>query len=295
MESEFEEQVEITAPTVDEAIILGLTRLSITREEALIEVLDEGSKGFLGLGAREAQVRVMRRALPSVEVPEVPSPALVVPEPVQEVEEPSPARPAIEAPSKPKVEPPVPQKVTAAEAMAPVDEEDEEEYDEEEAEAGQAQEGELDRALVEQVAQDVAQHLFGDLQVSIKLTWRQADRPTLWLSVRGKDADSLVGARAQTLEATQYLVRALVRRRVEGRFNLVVDADGYRGRRQKSLENLARKMADRAVESGHPVRLHPMPASERRVIHMSLRKDSRVRTESVGSGHGRAVTVIPVK
>lgn len=293
MESEFEEQVEITAPTVDEAIILGLTRLSITREEALIEVLDEGSKGFLGLGSREAHVRVMRRALPAVESPEVLPPAPVVHEPARVAEELPQAHPVSNVPQKPKAEPPVSQKVVAAPA-AFVDEEDEEEY-EEEVGADQAQEGDLDRDLVEQVARDVAQHLFGDLQVSINLTWRQADRPTLWLSVRGKDADSLVGARAQTLEATQYLVRALVRRRVDGRFNLVVDADGYRGRRQKSLENLARKMADRAVDSGHPVRLHPMPASERRVIHMSLRKDSRVRTESVGSGQGRAVTVIPVK
>jgi len=293
MGPEFEEQVEIEAPTVEEAVILGLTRLGITRDDASIEVLDEGSKGFLGLGLRDAHVRVARRpagepaAVPTATLPSAeadPAEAAPVEEPAVAPESNVPVveeAPAAAAP----VDLPAAEKVVEAPSPEPA----------RRAESYMQEDADFDRAEVERVTLEVAEHLFGDLQLKIKATWREVDRPTLWLSLRGKDADSMVGSHARTLDAAQYIVRALVRRRVNGRFNLVVDADGYRDRRQKSLENLARKMADKAVRTGRSVRLRPMPASERRVIHVSLRKDARVRTESVGSGRNRAVTVFPVK
>lgn len=316
---ETEERVDSAAPTVEEAIILGLARLGATRDEVEIQVLDAGSRGFLGLGAREAQVRlILRPAAPVPEAPVPPSPAPsapvpslpVPPAPVVPVPEPvappvtpvaSPATPPLQAPSqpaaapvaarpsaprphpaarsgqrKPRPKPETPPPPTRAEPQEPVPDL-----------SG------LDRALIERVTLEVAQQLFGSLRLHFVLNWRQEERPTLWLSLRGGDAEELVGPGARTLDELQYLVRLLVHRLADGNYNLVVDADGYRERRRSNLEAMARKAADRAVQSGRTVRLRSMPASERRLIHMTLQADPRVQTESIGTGHDRAVTIIP--
>lgn len=260
---ESEKRVEITAPTSDEAIILALARLGIIREEAVIEVLDEGSVGFLGLGARDAHVRVERRPPPSDDVVEPVPPAVVAP-PVKPVVAETPAPPPV------PVAPPAP--VTKPSPRGGAD---------------------WNPEQVEQVMTTVVEEMFAVLDVQIETEWREEERPTLWLSLRGKDADMLVGSRGRTLNAAQYLVRSVVRRQVHGDFNLMVDADGYRERHIQGLEKLARKMADQAVASRHTVRLRPMMAHERRIIHITLRQDARVRTRSVGSGRRRVVTVIP--
>jgi spoIIIJ-associated protein len=115
----------------------------------------------------------------------------------------------------------------------------------------------------------------------------------MWISLDGRDASSLVGPRARNLHSIQYLFRALIYHQLDGDYNVVVDADGYRRRRQRSLESMAKKRADRAVELGKTMRLRPMPAHERRIVHIALRQDDRVTTESVGRGRDRAVTIIP--
>lgn len=261
---ESEKWIEITAPTSDEAIILALARLGITREEAAIEVLDEGSAGFLGLGARDAHVRVERRPPPSSDVLETVPPACVAP-PVLE-----PVVAETLAPAPVPVAPPAPVAKPAPRGGA-----------------------DWNPEQVEQVLTAVAEKLFAALDVQIETEWRDEERPTLLLSLRGEDAHMLVGPRGQTLDAAQYLVRAVVRRQVNGNFNLMVDADDHREHHIQGLVKLARKMADQAVASGRTMRLRPMLAYERRIIHITLRQDARVQTRSVGSGRRRVVTVIP--
>lgn len=307
---ETEERVDSAAPTVEEAIILGLARLGATRDEVEIQVLDAGSRGFLGLGAREAQVRlILRPAAPAPEAPVPPlpvSPAPVVPAPEmaippvvpvappvapppassQPAAAPAVARPAAprprpatgQGPRKPRPKPETTSQPIKAEPQPP--------------EPVPDLSG-LESALIERVTLEVAQQLFGSLRLHFVLNWRQEERPTLWLSLRGGDAEELVGPGARTLDEIQYLVRLLVHRLADGNYNLVVDADGYRERRRSNLETMARKAAERAVQSGRTVRLRSMPASERRLIHMTLQTDPRVQTESVGTGHDRAVTIIP--
>ncbi|MBN1878363.1 MAG: Jag N-terminal domain-containing protein [Anaerolineae bacterium] len=306
-----EESVEITAPSVDEAIILGLTRLAATRDEVEIEVLEEERRGFLGIGARNACVRLTRRVT-QVESPPIPEESVVVPVQmsVDEVVEPQPivieeisdAVPVVSVPAEiveetrlpeREITPPVqaesepapPQSAPPAQTARLRDSRKEERVAESHTD--------LDREAIERTALEIAEHLFPELRVQASLRWKQEDRPTLWVSLHGRDADTLVGPRSQTLDAIQYLFRTIIHRKVEGDFNLVVDADGYRRRRRRGLESLARRMADQAVNTGRSVRLRPMPANERRVIHMLLRRDGRVRTESSGSGRHRAITIIP--
>jgi len=300
MSEESTAMVVVTASSVDEAIILGLTRLVATRDEVDIEVLDEGSRGFLGIGAREARVQVTRRAQtvpPVVSHPE-PQPVIPAPKPATPESKPAPATPmpklepekAVQAalPAEEVITPPkpvTPVKPAPSPKLTPVELQ--------EKPRTERPSGNLDRALVEKKALEVAENLFAGFSIQCSVSWEQEDRPALWISLRGKDADVMVGPHAQTLDSVQYLFRTLLHRMTEGDYNVVLDADGYRKRRQRSLESLARKMADQAVKSGRNVRMKPMPAHERRVIHMILRKDKRVKTESSGKGHERAITIIP--
>jgi len=309
----------VTASSVDEAIILGLTRLVATRDEVDIEVLDEGSRGFLGIGMREARVQVTRRAQTVTPVSPQPEPEPAIPAP-QPVAPPEPKPVPVMAESKPVTPKPAPapvsptpkpepetavqaalsadETVTAPEPAAPAKPTPAPKLTPvalQEKPRAERPSGALDRALVEKTALEVAENLFAGFNIQCSVSWEQEDRPALWISLRGKDADVMVGPRAQTLDSIQYLFRTLLHRMTEGDYNVVLDADGYRKRRRRSLESPARKLADQAVKSGRTVRMKPMPAHERRVIHMILRKDKRVKTESAGKGHERAITIMPVK
>jgi spoIIIJ-associated protein len=117
--------------------------------------------------------------------------------------------------------------------------------------------------------------------------------PPLVLDVRGLDTDALIGRRGKTLAALQRITRLIVGREVAGRVRLVVDVNGFKVRREKSLRRLAQRMADQAVRTDRTVVLEPMPPHERRIIHLALRDHSYVTTQSVGEGDRRKVTIIP--
>jgi len=289
-----EESVEISALSIDEAILIGLTRLAATRDEVDITILDEGSRGFLGLGTRMARVLLTRRTADSEKpAPVAPAPhsasqsGVTMQEPAQlpiEDEQTliSDSQSAITAP------------VSTTTAKSPANWEKSEPRIIEVAPIVSDDTAILFQR-VEEAVQLTADHLLASLAIQLSTEWRDEEgRPTLWISIRGTDANAIVGPHAQTLNAVQYLLRTLVHRQVDGNYDLVVDADGYRMRRLRSLESLAQQNADKAVESGSTVRLRSMPAHERRVIHMLLREDDRVQTRSVGTGRERAVTIIPI-
>jgi spoIIIJ-associated protein len=105
----------------------------------------------------------------------------------------------------------------------------------------------------------------------------------------------LIGRHGQTIDAIQYLANAIVfRRHPEGRKEVVVDAAGYRARRQASLEALAVRSAQRAVQDGEPVELDPMTAVERKIVHLRLKDFAGVETSSEGTEPNRFVVVSPL-
>jgi spoIIIJ-associated protein len=117
--------------------------------------------------------------------------------------------------------------------------------------------------------------------------------PTIIVDIRGDDLSILIGRRAETLNALQYVTRLILGKEIGRGANLVVDVEGYRERRERSLRQLARQMANQAVKTGRTQSLEPMPANERRIIHLELKDDENVRTESVGIEPRRKVTIIP--
>ncbi|MDQ3856791.1 MAG: KH domain-containing protein [Chloroflexota bacterium] len=119
-----------------------------------------------------------------------------------------------------------------------------------------------------------------------------ADTPIL-LDVEGEDLGVLIGRRGENLDALQYILNLMVQKHVDGWPNLQVDVAGYRKRRAETLTTLARRMAHKVSETQQPFTFEPMPARERRVVHMAIAGDERVVSESTGEGDERRVVIYP--
>jgi len=115
------------------------------------------------------------------------------------------------------------------------------------------------------------------------------------VNINGNDLGILIGKKAETLNALQYIASLILNKRLGHSTTLVVDVQGYRERRQNQIRQLARRIADQAVKTGRKQVLEPMPANERRIVHMELRDYAGVRTESVGEDPHRKVTIIPTR
>jgi len=118
-------------------------------------------------------------------------------------------------------------------------------------------------------------------------------RATAVLDVEGEDLGLLIGRRGSTLSALQYFINVLVTRKLSSRVLVTVDVEAYHRRREETLRGLARRMADRVRQSRRPMTLEPMPAAERRIIHIALADDPSVMTASTGFGEDRKVVIRP--
>jgi spoIIIJ-associated protein len=135
------------------------------------------------------------------------------------------------------------------------------------------------------------------LKADVQAHWGEASTPTgirpLLIDVRGQDLSILIGRRGETLSALQYITRLIVGKELRKPVPVVIDVEGYRARREQQLRQLAQRLAQQTIERGRTMVLEPMPANERRIIHIELRDHPQVYTESVGEGDKRKVTIIP--
>ena len=115
------------------------------------------------------------------------------------------------------------------------------------------------------------------------------------LDLIGKDLGILIGRRGETLDALQYLTNLTVSRHFEDRNKFILDVEGYRSKREETLERLAKKLAERVKESGKNMSLEPMSPYERRIIHTVLQSDEQVRTFSEGEEPYRKVVIAKKK
>jgi spoIIIJ-associated protein len=117
--------------------------------------------------------------------------------------------------------------------------------------------------------------------------------PLIGVNVLGRDLGLLIGRRGDHLAQLQYMVNLLVTRRLGHWTRVSVDIEGYKRRREESLTGLAERVARQAARSGREIQLEPMPANERRIVHLALRNDAEVSTESSGEGELRRVAIRP--
>jgi spoIIIJ-associated protein len=244
--------LEKIAPNVEEAIAQGLAELGLEKSAVDVEVLDEGSRGLLGIGGRQARVRLTVK----LDQPAIETVASVRPEETRH----------------------------AAHVM-------------EGAEPTEADFSVLDDNLLF-VSRTVVAELLEKMKIPARIEVRNGEpdeegqRPVL-VDIHGDDLGVLIGRRAEILNALQYIVNLIVSKQVEHWVQVIVDVEGYRARREKQLRQMAIRMADQAIKTGRRQVLEPMPASERRVVHMELRDHPRVATQSIGDEPARKVTIVP--
>ena len=256
--------VETSATDIETAIELGLQQLGATRESVIVEILEEPSRGLLGIGARQARIRLTTAALPR--------------------------------PAPPPSAPPTPTKEKpAAKAVVEV-EEDEKDTDILLADMQQVSEADWDEDARVGIA--TLEELLAKMQIKAQIAVYRPETVdeelAPWvLQIRGRDLGMLIGRRGETLASLQYITRLIASRELERRANIVLDVEGYKARREEMLRRLANRMADQAVQLGRTVMLEPMPPYERRIVHLALRDHPQVTTESIGEGDHRKVTIIP--
>ncbi len=150
-----------------------------------------------------------------------------------------------------------------------------------------------------QIAKVVLGEILDKMEIRGRIVVRRArsdqpDESAPWvLDVVGSNLTRLIGRRGETLAALQYITRLITSRELQRRSEVVVDIGGYKARRAQSLQALALRMADEAIERGQTVTLEPMPPHERRIIHLALREREDVVTRSIGEGAARKVTIVP--
>ncbi len=115
------------------------------------------------------------------------------------------------------------------------------------------------------------------------------------LEIEGKDAGRVIGKKGQTLSALQFLANRVINRPGKKRRHVIIDAEGYRQRREDTLSSMARRLGKQAVEEGKIITFEPMNPQDRRVVHLALAKFPGVVTKSDGEGEARRVQIIPVR
>jgi spoIIIJ-associated protein len=264
--------IEATGPDIEAAITKGVADLGVSRSDVIVEVLEEPARGLLGLGAKPAKVRLtLIRAPKTVEPVSVPTVSTNRTQP-----EPSPA-----------------ERIAGSKPPARASHDD---IDDAWEEDGLLSDSEL--AEDAKVGAETLQELLGYLQIDAKVVPSRAksedDEAQHWtLEIQGRELGALIGRRGETLAALQYITRLIASRDLERRAHIVIDVEGYKARRETLLRRLAKRMAEQAVQRGRTVSLEPMPPHERRIIHLALRDNPSVTTESVGEGDRRKVTIVP--
>ncbi len=143
-------------------------------------------------------------------------------------------------------------------------------------------------------AKSVLEKIIASISVPAQVEGRM-EGGTIYLNIKGDGSGLLIGRHGQTLDAIQYIVGRIVGKQQGKKRMIVVDTERYRERREENLEQLARRMGEKAKSMGRAVSLQPMSASDRRLIHLALKHDREIETRSEGEGNIKSIKIIPRK
>lgn len=245
--------VRITAKTIDAAVEEGLKQLGISREEAVVHVVEQPSSGLFGL---------IHKKLAAVDISA----------PDEEPAEEKPEEPKTE--EKPEEKPEEPAASEAKEKKKSEDfvfnpEEQEKTADE---------------------AKKFLESVFQGMHLNVTME-RMMNEERILFNLHGEGLGILIGKHGQTLDALQYLTNLAAGKEFHHHYFILLDVENYRERRKDTLEALARRLAAKVKRTGEEVRLEPMAAGERRIIHLALQDDGAVTTESEGEAPHRYVVI----
>lgn len=259
--------LEVIAESVDEAVEKGLQDLGVGRNQVEIEILDQGNQGgLLGFGSRQARIRIKVKPAggPHASEPQVSE---------TQVSEPRVSEPRVS-------EPQAPEPITKQEPGPPPSDEDE-----------------YIRELAEDVVSELIEKMNLKAQVQATLGEPVEKLPfrPIRVEIHGDDLSVLIGRRAETLNALQYVTRLIMGKELEHGVPLSIDVEGYRDRREQQVRQIAQRVAQQVKDTQRRQALEPMPPNERRFAHIELRDDPGVYTESTGEEPHRKVVVYPAQ
>ena len=269
--------IETTGRSEEDAIAAALFQLGLDRDDVSVEVLERAKSGFLGFGGNPAKVRV------SYEVPDGDAPAAPEqPEPAPQTE------PAPKAQPEPQAEPAGGQLEPGDELLIGRDEEQSAPVQEEKAQDGLEPAGADDpkAACIREFLTGLMEHLHVQAVPDIYVNERGYQ-----VVLQGRGLGAIIGRRGETLDAIQQLTNYSVTRGQSKRVRIHVDAEGYRAKREESLQRLAVKVAGKVVKYRKNMTLEPMNAYERHVIHAALQDYPNVTTYSTGVEPNRRTVV----
>jgi spoIIIJ-associated protein len=239
---------------VDTAVELALADLKLTIDEVDVTVLEEPSRGFFGIGSKLALVRVEKKKNPDKKAED-------------KIEKNDNTKALLQKKAEKSVSKKEPVKKVVIEEpkgdMEPCD----------------------DHVAIS-FLKEVTDQMGLNLDISAKL-----NDDNVYVDIQGKDSGTIIGKRGQTLDAIQYLTSLVVNKDAENYVRVVVDAENYRSKREKTLEQLAERLAEKVVKTKKSVRLEPMNPYERKVIHATLQNSPHVITRSEGQDPYRRVII----
>ena len=257
--------VRITSKTVEDAIEEGLKQLGISREEAVVNVVEQPSNGLFGLIRKKdavVDISVKEADASEEDVPE----NVDYPERGPEMNDDDTAENEETAEEEPQEK-----KKHFAEELPFVSE---------------------DQAVVAEEAKKFLTGVFASMNLDVQME-KMMNEERILFNLHGEGLGILIGKHGQTLDALQYLTNLAAGKNFRRRYFVLIDVEGYRERRRQTLESLAHRLAGKVKRTGEEVKLEPMPAGERRIIHLALQHDYAVTTDSEGETPYRCVVIRP--
>ncbi len=280
---------------VDAAVELALKELKLTIDEVDVEVLEESSKGFLGIGSKLAKVRVTAkedtndRKKEKSSFDDIDRILAALPE-NQKIEVPEEIREDYDKFEREEME----------DARASAKAKKKERHNNKSRNKNRRKEHPVDNSMfddmkkldpvtdspVEKFLRDVTAEMGIDLDFSVR-----AGNGLIYVNITGKDTGTIIGKRGQTLDAIQYLASIVANKESSEYVRVILDAENYRSKRERTLMNLANRLAGKVERSGRSITLEPMNPYERKVIHSTLQDHPYVKTRSEGKEPYRRVII----
>lgn len=287
---------EYTARTIEEALERALNEMMLTRDDIEYEVLTQPSRGILGIGRRDAVIRVKKRVIEELKE--------IVADIREERQEEVKAQNLLEE-SKTEKESVSVIACIQEETVSPV--QNIEVAEEEIAEDGQDEvpvslpeqpekvvRVDKKTALVEAEAKGKSflSKIFAEMDLDVVIDVKEKNGYLIF-DLKGKNLGILIGRRGDTLDSLQFLMNLVINDKNSAKVKGIIDIENYRAKREETLIGLSHKLAAKARKTGQKVILEPMNPQERRIIHMALQNDRRVSTYSEGEEPYRKVVIVP--
>ena len=271
---------EVEAASVEEATREALEQLGAREDEVTIEVISTPRAGVLGLGARQARVRVTRKGAEGVGAN--PAPVSQGTQAPRERDDGAPDGRGRGRENQRRGRNDGRSRNQSPPASSGGDDD-----------GGAAGRKSADLEEQRREAMAILKQILEQMGEPTEVRQIEVDAETVEIEIKGDGSGILIGRHGQTLDALEYLVNRILARRIKDAAPISLETEAYRARRRQQLHRMALSMGEKAKREHKPVRLEPMPPRDRRVVHLALKDDPMITTRSGGDGIMRAIEIVP--